>query len=53
MDTTIFIKKIEHDILFLQAYVDNIMFGAINELLCMDFSDMAHNEFEMSMTDEL
>lgn len=53
VNTTIFIKKIEHGILLVQIYVDDIIFGVINKLLCKEFSDMMQNEFKMSMMGEM
>lgn len=38
VDSTLFIKKSGNDILFVQIYVDDIMFGSNNLLLCKDFS---------------
>ena len=34
VDTTLFIKRKSHDILLVQIYVDDIIFGSTNELLC-------------------
>ncbi|MCH82973.1 copia-type pol polyprotein [Trifolium medium] len=53
VDTTLFIKKSKHDILLVQIYVDDIIFGATNESLCKDFSNIMQSEFEMSMMGEL
>ena len=39
----------EHDILVVQIYVDDIIFGATNESLCQEFSKVMQGEFEMSM----
>jgi len=36
-----------------QVYVDDIIFGASNEMLCEDFSKLMQTEFEMSMVGEL
>ena len=51
IDTTMFIKLRENDILIVQIYVDDIIFGATNVSLCEDKS--MHSEFEMSMMGEL
>lgn len=40
VNKTLFIKKKEHDILLVQIYVDNIIFGATNESLCNKFSEI-------------
>ena len=53
VDTTLFIKKSNHDLLIVQIYVENIIFGAINHYLCEEFSKLMQGEFEMSMMGEL
>lgn len=53
VDTTLFIKNKNNDILIVQIYVDDIIFGATNELLCKEFSNLITSEFEMSMMGEL
>ena len=53
IDTTLFIKLRENDILIVQIYVDDIIFGATNVSLCEEFVKSMHNEFEMSMMGEL
>ena len=53
IDTTLFIKLRENDILIVQIYVDDIIFGATNVSLCEEFSKSMHSEFEMSMMGEL
>ena len=53
MDTTLFIKKKWVDIIVVQIYVDDIIFGVTNDLLCQEFSKCMHNEFEMSMIGKL
>ena len=50
-DTTLFIKTKEKDMLLVQIYVDDIIFGATNVSLCEEFSKCS--EFEMSMMGEL
>ena len=47
-DTTLFMKKKGDDIIVVQIYVDDIIFGATNESLCEEFSKCMHIEFEMS-----
>ena len=42
-----------HDILLVQIYVDDIIFGSTNDSLCKEFSKDMQSEFEMSMMDEL
>ena len=34
IDTTLFTKHVENDILIVQIYVDDIIFGSTNESLC-------------------
>ena len=42
-----------HDILLVQIYADNIIFGATNDSLCKEFYNDMQIEFEMSMMSEL
>ena len=53
VDTTLFTKHVENDILIVQIYVDDIIFGSTNELLCKDFEKVMQLEFEMSSMGEL
>ena len=53
IDTTLFIKTKENDMLLVQIYIDDIIFGATNASICEEFSKYMHSEFEMSMTGEL
>ena len=53
IDITLFIRTIKYDILIVQIYVNNIIFGSINELLCKEFSNFMEGEFEMSIMGEL
>jgi hypothetical protein len=41
------------DMLFVQIYVDDIIFSSTNENLCKDFSKTMQDEFEMSMMGKL
>ncbi|KAH9650254.1 hypothetical protein KPL70_026300 [Citrus sinensis] len=52
-DTTLFVKHKNQDILIVQIYVDDIIFGSTKELLCKEFSSCMSKEFEMSMMGEL
>ena len=36
-----------------QIYVDDIIFGSTNEVLCKDFASSMQQEFDMSMMGEL
>ena len=49
VDKTLFTKHNGDDILIVQVYVDNIIFGSTNELLCKKFEICMRNEFEMSI----
>jgi len=53
VDTTLFRRTLEKDILVVQIYVDDIIFGSTNASLCKEFSKLMQDEFEMSMTREL
>src|SRR5436853_7195778 len=53
VDTTLFIKHVGNDILIIQIYVDDIIFGSTNDILCKEFSQTMQQEFEMSHMGEL
>ena len=53
IDIALFIETKEKDMLLVQIYVDDIIFGATNVSLYKEFSKCMHNEFEMSMMGEL
>jgi len=53
VDTTLFRRTLEKDILVVQIYVDDIIFGSTNASLCKKFSKLMQDEFEMSMMREL
>ena len=53
IDKTLFLKSRGTDLLVVQIYVDDILFGATNENLCKDFASLMSSEFEMSMMGEL
>ncbi|GJQ98573.1 putative ribonuclease H-like domain-containing protein [Tanacetum coccineum] len=48
IDKTLFIKKDKGDILLVQVYVDDIIFGSIKKYLCVEFEQMMHKRFQMS-----
>nr|GEV43752.1 retrovirus-related Pol polyprotein from transposon TNT 1-94 [Tanacetum cinerariifolium] len=52
-DPTLFITKHMGDILLVQIYVDDIIFGSTNPNLSKQFEKLMHNMFEMSMMGEL
>jgi len=53
VDKTLFIRKHESDVILVQVYIDNIIFGSNNNTLCVEFVAVMQGEFEMSMMDEL
>ena len=53
VEKTLFIRKLNSDIILVQLYVDDIIFRSINESLCQDFVSVMQEEFEMSMMGEL
>ncbi|GJU20885.1 retrovirus-related pol polyprotein from transposon TNT 1-94 [Tanacetum coccineum] len=48
IDKTLFIKKVKGNILLVQVYVDDIIFGYIKKVLCTEFEKLMHNKFQMS-----
>ncbi|CAN0908181.1 Retrovirus-related Pol polyprotein from transposon RE1, partial [Linum grandiflorum] len=53
VDKTLFTKRVKDDILIVQIYVDDIVFGSSNEFLSTDFSRIMQKSFEMSLIGEL
>ena len=53
IDTTLFIKPKDKDMLIVQIYVNDIIVGATNGSLFEEFAKSLHSEFEMSMMGEL
>nr|GFA10019.1 putative ribonuclease H-like domain-containing protein [Tanacetum cinerariifolium] len=53
IDQTLFIKKQKGDILLMQIYVDDIIFGATNKDLCKSFEKLMKDMFQMSSMGEL
>nr|GEZ35438.1 hypothetical protein [Tanacetum cinerariifolium] len=53
IDQTLFIKKQNGDILLVQIYVDDIIFGATNKDLCRSFEKLMKDKFQMSSIGEL
>nr|GFB17785.1 hypothetical protein [Tanacetum cinerariifolium] len=53
IDQTLFIKKQQKDILLVQIYVDDIIFGATNKALCQSFKKLMKEKFQMSSMGEL
>nr|GEW77674.1 copia protein [Tanacetum cinerariifolium] len=53
IDQTLFIKRQKGDILLVQIYVDDIIFGATNKDLCKSFEKLMKEKFQMSSMGEL
>nr|GEZ35361.1 retrovirus-related Pol polyprotein from transposon TNT 1-94 [Tanacetum cinerariifolium] len=53
IDPTLFISKHEKDILLVQIYVDNIIFGSTNPKISKHFEKLMHSKFQMSMMGKL
>ncbi|GKB30243.1 retrovirus-related pol polyprotein from transposon TNT 1-94, partial [Tanacetum coccineum] len=53
IDKTLFIKRDKGDILLVQVYVDDIIFGSTKKSLCVEFEQMMHKRFQMSSIGEL
>ncbi|GJZ06267.1 putative ribonuclease H-like domain-containing protein [Tanacetum coccineum] len=53
IDKTLFIKRVKDDILLVQVYVDDIIFGSTKKSLCTDFEQIIHKRFQMSSMGEL
>ncbi|GJR63228.1 retrovirus-related pol polyprotein from transposon TNT 1-94 [Tanacetum coccineum] len=53
IDPTLFITKHKEDILLVQIYVDDIIFGSTNPKLSKRFGKLMHSKFDMSMMGEL
>ncbi|GJX68473.1 putative ribonuclease H-like domain-containing protein [Tanacetum coccineum] len=53
IDKTLFIRRDKGDILLVQVYVDDIIFGSTKKSLCTEFEKMMHKKFQMSFMGEL
>nr|GEY26902.1 putative ribonuclease H-like domain-containing protein [Tanacetum cinerariifolium] len=53
IDQTLFIKRQKGDILLVQIYVDDIIFGATKKDLCKSFEKLMKDKFQMSLMGEL
>nr|GEV11210.1 hypothetical protein [Tanacetum cinerariifolium] len=53
IDKTLFIKKDKDDIILVQVYVDDIIFGFTKKSLCDEFEALMHKRFQMSSMGEL
>ena len=53
VDQTLFIKKIDGELVVALVYVNDIIFGSTKDELAHSFSSMMQTKFEMSMIEEL
>ncbi|GJT11717.1 putative ribonuclease H-like domain-containing protein [Tanacetum coccineum] len=53
IDKTLFIKRVKGDILPIQVYVDDVIFGSTKKSLCTYFEQIMHKRFQMSSIGEL
>nr|GEW09065.1 hypothetical protein [Tanacetum cinerariifolium] len=53
IDQTLFIKRQKGDILLVQIYVDDIIFGSTNKDLCKSFKKLMKDKFQMSSMGKL
>ena len=52
-DKTLFIKKVKSDLIIVQIYIDDIVFGSVSQHPVDEFVNQMKTEFEMSMVGEL
>ncbi|GJR36335.1 putative ribonuclease H-like domain-containing protein [Tanacetum coccineum] len=48
IDKTLFIKRVKSNILLVQVYVDDIIFGSSKKELCIEFKKLMNKKFQMS-----
>jgi len=53
IDNSLFLKTNGKDLLIVQVYVDDIIFGSTNSMMTQEFVKLMSGEFEMSMMGEL
>ncbi|GJV52781.1 putative ribonuclease H-like domain-containing protein [Tanacetum coccineum] len=53
IDKTLFLKKDKHDIILVQVYVDDIIFGSTKKSWCEEFEALMKSRFQMSSMGEL
>ncbi|GJZ38678.1 putative ribonuclease H-like domain-containing protein [Tanacetum coccineum] len=53
IDKTLFIKRDRRDIMLVQVYVDDIIFGSTKSSMVKDFEELMQKEFKMSSMGEL
>ncbi|TLX69860.1 hypothetical protein E9993_22705 [Labilibacter sediminis] len=53
IDQTLFMKKEKQDMIVVQIYVDDIIFGSTSQAMCKDFEAVMKKRFEMSSLGEM
>ncbi|GJW87240.1 putative ribonuclease H-like domain-containing protein [Tanacetum coccineum] len=53
IDKTLFTKRVKGDILLVQVYVDDIIFGSTRNEMCTEFEKIMYTNFQMSSMGEL
>ena len=53
IDKTLFFKMHKKDMILVQVYVDDIIFGSTNDQLCSRFAKLMQSKYEMSMMGDL
>ncbi|KAL4573443.1 hypothetical protein LXL04_020249 [Taraxacum kok-saghyz] len=53
IDQTLFIKRVKKELIMVQIYVDDIIFGSTSEELCKDFETVMKKRFEVSSLGEM
>ncbi|GJY18963.1 putative ribonuclease H-like domain-containing protein [Tanacetum coccineum] len=53
IDKTLFIKKKKSDIMLVQVYVDDIIFGSTKKSMCIEFEECMHKRFQRVPLGEL
>ncbi|GJV79499.1 putative ribonuclease H-like domain-containing protein [Tanacetum coccineum] len=53
IDKTLFLKKDKHDIILVQVYVDDIIFGSTKNSWCDEFEALMKSRFQMSSIGEI
>ncbi|GJT67140.1 retrovirus-related pol polyprotein from transposon TNT 1-94 [Tanacetum coccineum] len=53
IDPTLFTRKVGHDILLVQIYVDDIIFTSTKAVMCDEFAKIMSSKFKMSMMSKM
>ncbi|KAD5960661.1 hypothetical protein E3N88_12133 [Mikania micrantha] len=53
IDQTLFVRKDKDDMILVQIYVDDIIFGSTSSVLCKEFEAVMKKKFEMSAMGEM